>query len=329
MPIAVLPDTLRRSDVANAARRGFGRLATFAAVYTYALIAVGGIVRITGSGLGCGDDWPRCHGQWIPPFTFETVIEYAHRLLAAGISFVVLAVVVQALRRRRMPGFSGRGGLLRPALLAGVFLVVQVLLGGITVMLKLPAAVTILHLGTAMALLATLLVAAIRAGALGGRGAAATAVGAEGARKVARSALGAAALGYLVVLMGALVANTGAPVSGAPSAAALACQGFPLCNGGIGGGGIVHIQLTHRILAYLLFFHVIGAVVATRKRSASLEVERAATATLVLVVLQLGVAAAMVTMVFPPSFRAAHLVVGAAVWSSLVIWTTLARRAAA
>ncbi|MBX6365812.1 MAG: COX15/CtaA family protein, partial [Gemmatimonadetes bacterium] len=217
MPIAVLPDTLHRSDAASAARRGFGRLATFAAVYTYALIAVGGIVRITGSGLGCGDDWPRCHGQWIPPFTFETVIEYAHRLLAAGISFVVLAVVVQALRRRRMPGFSGRGGLLRPALLAGVFLVVQVLLGGVTVMLKLPAAVTILHLGTAMALLATLLVAAIRAGALGGRGAGETAVGAEGARKVARSALGAAALGYLVVLMGALVANTGAPVTGAPS----------------------------------------------------------------------------------------------------------------
>ncbi|MBX6363583.1 MAG: hypothetical protein IRZ00_06915, partial [Gemmatimonadetes bacterium] len=136
-------------------------------------------------------------------------------------------------------------------------------------------------------------------------------------------------VGSLVLFWGAPGANPGGGAAGAPSAAALACQGFPLCNGGIGGGGIVHIQLTHRILAYLLFFHVVGAVAATRKRSASLEVERAATATLVLVVLQIGVAAAMVTMVFPPSFRAAHLVVGAAVWSSLVIWTTLARRAAA
>ncbi len=86
------------------ARRSFGRLAVFAAAYTYALIVVGGVVRISGSGLGCGDDWPRCHGSWIPPMTVSTLIEYLHRLLAAGVVFVVGAVLVQALRGRFAKG---------------------------------------------------------------------------------------------------------------------------------------------------------------------------------------------------------------------------------
>ena len=230
METVVTPDVAGRARVD--ARRGFGRLAAFAAAYTYALIVVGGVVRITGSGLGCGDAWPKCHGSWIPPMSAATVIEYTHRLLAAGVAFVVGAVLVRALQLRARPGFGGRGGLVRPAVLAAVLLVVQVLLGGITVRLNLSGPVTVLHLGTAMALLATLLVAAVRAGALG----AATAAGADGsgsdgraaAGRVARMAVGAAVLAYLVVLLGALVANTGAPVSGAPSAAALAVLGVPL-----------------------------------------------------------------------------------------------------
>ena len=61
------------TSAAARARRSFGRLAAVAAICTYGLIVVGGVVRISGSGLGCGDDWPRCHGSWIPPMTVTTL----------------------------------------------------------------------------------------------------------------------------------------------------------------------------------------------------------------------------------------------------------------
>ncbi len=334
MPTAFEDTTATLAPADARARRSFGRLAAFAAAYTYALIVVGGVVRISGSGLGCGDEWPRCHGSWIPPMTVATVIEYTHRLLAAGVVFVVGAVLVRALQARARRGFTGPGGLVRPALLAAGLLVLQVVLGGVTVLMNLPGPVTMLHLGTAMALFATLLVAAVRGGALGGSALAAEAATdpavSGSARRVFGMALGGAALAYLVVLMGALVANTQAPVSGAPSAAALACQGFPLCNGQVlpTGGGLVHIQWTHRLLAYLLFFHARGAAMVHSRRVPAGALRTAGFVAVAFVAAQVVVAGAMIGLRLPPSLRGLHLLVGAGVWGALVVWTTLARRAA-
>lgn len=321
--VPVRPTTASDADV-----RSFGRLAAFAAGYTYALIVVGGIVRITGSGLGCGDDWPRCHGSWIPPMTVETLIEYTHRLLAAGVVFVVAAVLVRALRLRARQQLGEAGVVVRPAGLAAALLALQVILGGVTVLLSLPAVVTVLHLGTAMALFATLLVAAIRGGALGGRQVE-SGVSDRGARRVARMAFWGAGLAYLTVLMGALVANTQAPVSGGPSAAALACQGFPLCNGKlVPDGGLAHIQFTHRILAYLLSLHVLGAFMVLRRGVGGGPVRTAGIMAAGLVLAQVAVGAGMVMMSLPRDMRGLHLLIGAGVWGALVVWTTLARRAA-
>ena len=47
-----------------------------------AQISLGGIVRITDSGLGC-PDWPLCHGKLLPPLELHTLIEYSHRLSAS------------------------------------------------------------------------------------------------------------------------------------------------------------------------------------------------------------------------------------------------------
>ncbi|MEN8145700.1 MAG: COX15/CtaA family protein, partial [Gemmatimonadota bacterium] len=74
----------------------WGRLAGYTAVSTLALIVLGGIVRITGSGLGCGDDWPLCNGRLIPPMDLPTMIEYGHRLVAAALAVLVFALAAKA-----------------------------------------------------------------------------------------------------------------------------------------------------------------------------------------------------------------------------------------
>src|SRR5882724_7618026 len=111
----------------------FRTLAWAAAVSTYLLIVLGAIVRITGSGLGCGDHWPLCNGHVFPPLDdIGTVIEWSHRLVAALVSILVIALVVVDWRR---------------SLVAVALLVLQVALGAITVKLELPPWSVVLHLG--------------------------------------------------------------------------------------------------------------------------------------------------------------------------------------
>src|ERR671919_26349 len=98
----------------------FRRLATSSMIATLLLVAVGGLVRATGSGLGCGDDWPGCNGKLLPVLDARpVVIEYSHRLLAMVVSILVVAMVIAAFRERRH----------RPALvkLCGASLVMVVL----------------------------------------------------------------------------------------------------------------------------------------------------------------------------------------------------------
>jgi heme A synthase len=115
------------------------------------LITLGGVVRITGSGLGCGDHWPLCDGQWFPPLDLPTLIEISHRWVAALVTAAVFALFAVAWRRHRK-----QRELFVPALAAAILLVIQVLLGPVIVKLDLPPAVVIVHLLNAMVLLAVL-----------------------------------------------------------------------------------------------------------------------------------------------------------------------------
>src|SRR5207253_11497668 len=76
--------------------RRFAQLAWAAAACTYLLIILGAIVRITGSGMGCGDHWPLCGGKLLPPLDLPTLIEYGHRLAAALVSVLVCGLAAYA-----------------------------------------------------------------------------------------------------------------------------------------------------------------------------------------------------------------------------------------
>jgi heme a synthase len=288
--------------------RRFTRLAWTAAGFTYLLIILGAIVRITGSGMGCGEHWPLCRGELLPPLDLPTLIEYAHRLTAAAVSVLVAALAGYGWWLRREQGAGSREQELSNGPIAAVrsdrptvppsiasylalgLLVLQVALGAVTVRLALPPWTVILHLGTAMLLLAMLIVAA------------------KGDRlpvaPPSPGGLGALALGFVTVLFGALTANLGA---------ASACLGFPLCNGQLvpDGNYLQHIHWTHRLLAYALFAYSLWWAVHTQRRGAW--------AVVALITLQFTVAAAMVLLALPQPLQAAHVAVGAGVWAVLVL----------
>jgi cytochrome c oxidase assembly protein subunit 15 len=229
-----------------------------------------------------------------------TLIEYGHRLLAAAVGLLIAALVIWAWRKRTEGGWRP---LVRLSVWAAVVYAVQAMLGAVTVWLELPPWSVVLHLGTAMALLALLLIGAL------GRESSAVSSPVESSRHV-RAAWFLTGLAAVVVVLGALVANLGA---------ASVCQGFPLCNGRWlpDPNWRIHLHWTHRLMAYVL---VIGAVALPWIRSRTggrVKVLPTAWLVAAVAVLQLVVAAAMVLQLLPDGLRALHVGLGAAVFGAL------------
>jgi len=286
--------------------RRFRLLAWAAAACTYFLIVLGAVVRITGSGLGCGEHWPRCHGRWFPPLDdVGTLIEWNHRLFAALVTALVVALASYALWLRRRAGSGERYAPGRESYLALGLLITQVLLGAVVVKLALPPWTVVLHLGTAMLLLATLLVIA--------RGEQRLTPGDSPGYPNAgplrftpgwRPGFVIPALAFVTVLFGALTANLGA---------ASACLGFPLCNGQLvpAGNSLQALHWVHRLLGFALLGSLAVWAWCVRRP--------AIVAALLLVLLQIGIAAAMVLLALPRGLQVAHAAAGTGVWAALVL----------
>jgi len=125
------------SHPASGARVAAGRfdlrLAWTALVANTVVILQGAVVRLTGSGAGCGSHWPTCNGTVVPlnP-TVETLIEFSHRLLSGAVLVIGVWLLVRALRaRREKRGFAAF------ATASMGFLVIEALIGAATVLLGL------------------------------------------------------------------------------------------------------------------------------------------------------------------------------------------------
>ncbi|MGI8405293.1 MAG: COX15/CtaA family protein, partial [Thermomicrobiales bacterium] len=65
------------------------RLAILTAAGMFLVLLMGANVTATGSGEGCGNDWPLCHGRFLPGDYRASIIEYSHRIVTGAEGFLV------------------------------------------------------------------------------------------------------------------------------------------------------------------------------------------------------------------------------------------------
>jgi heme A synthase len=145
-------------------KKFFTKYSWFLVGYNVLVILWGAVVRATGSGAGCANDWPLCNGEVIPtPRHIEQLIEYSHRISSALDGFLVILLVFFAFRLYQ------KGSKVRLwSVLALVFIIIEGLLGRALVVndwvagnVSVARAVVVaIHLANTYILLATLAVTA-------------------------------------------------------------------------------------------------------------------------------------------------------------------------
>lgn len=282
-------------------------LAVVTALATYGLIVLGGTVRATDSGLAC-PDWPLCHGQFIPPIEYHVLIEYSHRVAAASVGFLVLATAVAAWLTRPLDRFV-RG----MATLALCLLIVQVLVGGVTVNMDLPDTIVAVHLAIALTLLASL-IATAAASLTKPR----ARIAGASLRLVAIAALATLAL----ILTGSYVANAGA---------ALVYPDWPLFDGKIvsSGGTLGDLHYAHRLMAAAVGVVLLVTVQRSWRANRDWPLRGALAVAIVLYGAQVIVGAGNIWFDLATWVRIVHLALASALWGALMFvlaWAYLSQR---
>lgn len=267
---------------------------------TILLVTVGGLVRATGSGLGCGDDWPGCNGKLLPVLDARpVVIEYSHRLLAMVVGILVVAMVIAAFRERRH-----RPALVKLSGAALVMVVLQALLGRVVVEEELEALLVVAHLGTALLFLGLLVVITAVLHRADGMSPA------QVDRGVSRSARFMAAAVLLLLLVGSYTSDYGY------------VAGWPLQQGRLIpdlGTTAEAVHYLHRVLAGLVgvMIAVFAIRLVRRKQDVPLGAKFAQVAA-GLYALEIIIGGANVWTTLHPLVVTAHLAAGTLIWASLV-----------
>lgn len=214
-------------------------LGILATIGIFVVILAGVVVTRTGSGDGCGPNWPLCHGKLFPDNpTFETVVEYTHRLVTGIVGLLVISFTIIAayvFRKNKEVIFAAVGSLF--------FLILQSALGALAVVFGQSAAVMALHFGFSLLSYAFVFILTVFVFHLSRRNQLPTAPFSSGLKW---AVLGLFILSYVVVYLGALVTHTSAQGG---------CVGWPLCNGRLIPAEwttITIIHFVHRLSALLL-----------------------------------------------------------------------------
>lgn len=268
------------------------------------LVVLGGIVRVTGSGLGC-PDWPLCYGKLYPPLELQAVIEYSHRLVASAVvGPLILATSVAAWITQRRDRW-----IVVPASVAVILLIGQALLGGVTVLTELPGGIVAAHLALAEALLATLIVLLVAShrGPLIWNGNAYGRGGDPGFGRFPVLMLAAALAVYFLILTGSFVTAAGATA---------ACTTWPLCQGNIFPQSTFQaINMGHRFATLVLGLYVLYALhLGFRGKNRQGGVKFLAMAATIILTMQVAAGAATVWLDFAIGLRALHLSLATALW---------------
>jgi heme A synthase len=273
--------------------RSFRVLAFTTAAFAYLQIALGGVVRVTGSGLGC-PDWPLCHGRPYPAADIHSVIEYSHRTVGTitGVLLIVTVVAAWLVWRRSRPIVAWL------ATASLVAIAAEGAVGGVVVVNELAPWLVLVHLGLAMLILGFLIATAIFSLPPAGG------IADQGFRRLAMLATVAT---YLLLLTGSTVVASDADAG---------CHTWPLCGGGLAldFSGSSAFTMLHRgsvlVIGILLVFALLRAARIARLRAVAI-------ATLVVFGLQVAVGAGS-ALTDGALFNGLHVAIATLVWSGML-----------
>lgn len=284
------------------------RALTVTVVWTLALLLLGSVVHATESSLAC-PDWPTCFGTMMPEMEGGVFWEHLHRLVAGGLMLMFGLATWYAHREE-----GRRRWIFRASLAGCALLIVQAVFGGLTVIYRLPDAVSTSHLGMAFAFLS---LAVVLSTASSPRRARETPLDEEQRRVLRGWGTGAAVLVFLQSVMGGIVRHTDS---------GMACPDFPTCLGQWVPPIETHfvaVHFTHRVLAVIATLAVAGLFWRLLQSKAPGRIMRAAGAAVGLVLLQstLGVISVFTILAVVPV--SLHTLGAAALLAVLVHAATL------